>query len=194
MSSENPTMPDGGTPENGGEHAAELHVDWYESVWIKLSVLLLLVFGTAITVSSFAYGIQVPAVYQRIDPNVFATPGAPDAGPFAEPGLRELAPGKYEAYVLSQIWSFNPAEIRVPVGSEVTFYVTSRDVQHGFKLQETNLNMMVLPGQVSTLKHTFDEPGTFNFICHEYCGTLHHTMYGRVVVEEAPADTTAVQN
>jgi cytochrome c oxidase subunit 2 len=191
MSSEHATPTE--TPVHEEHDAAEFHVDRFESAWVKIAVLLLVVFGVAISISSFGYGVQIPSVYQRIDPRVFATPGMPDAGAFANPGLRELAPGQYEAYVLAQIWSFSPAEIRVPVGSRVTFYVTSRDVQHGFKLQDTNLNMMVLPGQVSTLSVTFDKPGTHNFICHEYCGSLHHTMYGRVVVEEV-ADSTAVQN
>jgi heme/copper-type cytochrome/quinol oxidase subunit 2 len=30
-------------------------------------------------------------------------------------------------------WKFNPAEMRVPTGATVTFYLTSVDVQHGFK-------------------------------------------------------------
>jgi cytochrome c oxidase subunit 2 len=50
--------------------------------------------------------------------------------------------------------------------------------------------MMLLPGQISTLTATFDKPGTYNVICHEYCGaggpTIgHHTMYGQIVVDEA---------
>ncbi|MCB0243552.1 MAG: cytochrome C oxidase subunit II, partial [Anaerolineae bacterium] len=82
-------------------------------------------------------------------------------------------------------------EIRVPQGSEVTFYITARDVQHGFKLLGTNVNVMALPGQVSTLKAIFDEPGTYDYICHEYCGYVegspigHHTMYGQLIVEGA---------
>jgi cytochrome c oxidase subunit 2 len=111
----------------------------------------------------------------------------PGVSPWAEPGLREIAPGKYEAYVLAQIWLFTPNEIRVPAGSEVTFYVTSKDVQHGFKISNTNINMMVLPGQVSKLTAHFDKPGTYNIICHEYCGVGHHTMFGQIIVEEPEA-------
>jgi cytochrome c oxidase subunit 2 len=97
----------------------------------------------------------------------------------------------------AQVWSFTPAEIRLPVGAEVTFYVTARDVLHGFKIAETNINMMVLPGQVSTLKAVFEKPGTYNLICHEYCGaggpTIgHHTMYGQIIVEGG-AETAAAQ-
>jgi cytochrome c oxidase subunit 2 len=52
--------------------------------------------------------------------------------------------------------------------------------------------MMILPGQVSTLTAKLDNPGTYNFICHEYCGQLHHTMYGRLIVE-APAAQASEQ-
>ncbi|MCB0045074.1 MAG: cytochrome c oxidase subunit II [Caldilineaceae bacterium] len=162
------------------ETASHLHIDRYEAAWIRISVGVLVVFMIAVTISSFAIGIQLPGVYDRINPNELYEPGSP----FAEPGLRELAPGKYEAYFRGQIWSFVPNEIHVPVGSEVTFYVTSQDVQHGFKITETNVNVMVLPGQISTLKHTFDEAGEYQIICHEYCGQLHHTMYATIYVEE----------
>lgn len=164
-----------------------MHVDKYEQYWIRISIFVLVVFVIAVLTASVSAGIQVPGVSGRVDPNVITTPGA---SPWAEPGLRELAPGKYEAYVLSQIWVFLPSEIRVPAGSEVTFYVTSKDVQHGFKITKTNINMMVLPGQVSKLTATFETPGTYDIICHEYCGVGHHTMYGQIIVEE-PAEAEA---
>ncbi|HHY58317.1 MAG TPA: cytochrome C oxidase subunit II, partial [Chloroflexi bacterium] len=108
---------------------------------------------------------------------------------------RELAPGKYEVYMVAQTWNFLPDKLEVPAGSEVTFHVTARDVIHGIKIAGTNVNMMALPGQVSTLKATFDKPGTYNYICHEYCGYVagapigHHTMYGQITV--LPADGAA---
>lgn len=159
-----------------------LHIDVYEAWWIRVSLIVMVVFGLAIGISSFAYGFQVPGVGGRIDPTKLDAPGSP----FAQPGIRELAPGKYEAYVVAQVWAFNPNPITVPAGSEVTFFVTSRDIQHGFKVMDTNINMMVLPGQISTLKTRFDTPGTHNLICHEYCGVNHHIMFGQIVVEPAP--------
>jgi len=155
-----------------------LEIDPYEKRWIQLSIALLIVFALAVGVSGFVYGFQVPAPEQRVDPNTVA-----QMAPFSEPGLRELAPGKYEAYILAQTWAFMPNQIKVPAGSTVTFYITSKDVQHGFSLEETNVNVMVLPGQVSKLTARFDTPGEYRFICHEYCGLGHHTMYGTVVVE-----------
>jgi cytochrome c oxidase subunit II len=157
-----------------------IHIDRYEQIWIRITVAVLVIFMLAIVVAGFTNGIQLPGAYPRVDPNTLTTPGA---SPWAEPGLRELAPGKYEAYVLAQIWTFVPSEIRVPAGSQVTFYFTSKDVQHGLKISNTNVNTMVLPGQVSKVTVRFEEPGIYDFICHEYCGVGHHTMYGQIIVE-----------
>lgn len=157
-----------------------MNIDSYERNWIRVSIALLIVFVTVISVAGFSYGFQVPTVEQRVDPNTVATD--PNS-PWSEPGLREISPGEYEAYILAQTWSFLPNEITIPVGSKVTFYITSKDVQHGFKLQDTNLNVQVVPGQVSKLAITFNSPGDYFYICTEYCGTAHAVMFGTLHVE-----------
>lgn len=177
MSAQAPTPPAFGEAVSAD---APIHVDRYESAWMRASAIMLAVFIVIIAVSSFAYGIQVPGVEGRIDPNTLTTD---ESNPFYSPELRELAPGQYEVYMRAQVWAFIPNEIRIPRGSELTFYVTSQDVQHGVKISDTNINMMVLPGQISKLTATFDEPGVYNMICHEYCGLGHHTMYAQLIVE-----------
>jgi cytochrome c oxidase subunit 2 len=157
---------------------SSLHIDPIERTWIMISMGVLIIFLIAVTIAGFAMGIQVPAPVARVNPNTVATEGQ-----FANPGLRELAPGKYEAFIMAQTWQFTPKEIRVPVGSEITFYVTSKDVQHGFKMEGTNVNMQIVPGQVSSLSATFDKTGTYNFVCTEYCGAAHAIMYGQLIVE-----------
>jgi cytochrome c oxidase subunit 2 len=149
---------------------------------------MLVVFAVAVTVAGVSSGIQVPGAYARVDPNTV------DIGdsPWANPQLRELAPGKYEVHILARMWSFIPGEIRIPAGSELTFYLTSRDVMHGMKITDTNINLMAIPGQVGKLTHTFQRPGEYLVICHEFCGALHHTMYGKIIVEE-PAEIAQQQ-
>ncbi|GAB4273624.1 MAG: ba3-type cytochrome C oxidase subunit II [Candidatus Promineifilaceae bacterium] len=161
-----------------------MHVDRREKIYIIFSIIMLVTFATTLGVSAFVSGFQVPQPVEVVDPRTVATPGVSPFGDPVEERVRELAPNRYEAYILAQTWSFLPREIRVPVGSTVTFYVTSKDVQHGFILEKTNINMMVLPGHISKLTATFDEPGTYNFVCDEYCGVGHHTMYGQLIVEE----------
>ncbi len=157
-----------------------IHVNRYEKWWIILTFVMLGAFLLAITVSAFGAGFQVPVPAAQVNPNTVAK-----NPPFDNPGLRELAPGRYEAYIVAQAspWKYYPSEIRVPVGSTVTFYVTSVDVQHGFKIENTNVNMMVLPGQVATLSHTFKEAGEYPYACTEYCGVGHQNMFGKVIVE-----------
>lgn len=156
-----------------------LQIDRYERGWMIAAIALLATFALAVTVAGAAMGIQLPAPELRVNPQTVAM-----EGPFAQPGVRELAPGRYEAYIMAQTWVFIPREIKVPKGSEITLYVTSRDVQHGFKLEGTNINMMVIPGQVSRLTFRAQKPGTYNFICHEYCGLGHAAMFGTLVVTE----------
>jgi cytochrome c oxidase subunit II len=158
----------------------KIHIDKYEAVWLRFAIAMLVIFATAVTTSAFVIGIQLPGPVARVDPRLVATPGATL---FGAPGVRELAPGHLEARVLARAWQFEPRTITVKRGDTLTFFVTSEDVVHGVKLQGANVNMMVLPGQVSKLSATFETPGTFKFICHEYCGAAHHTMYGEVVVQ-----------
>ncbi len=157
-----------------------MHVQTYEKWWIGLSVAMLAVMAVAIGMAGFMWGISVPRPEARVDPNTVAT-----AGNFANPGLRQLAPGKYEAYLRAESnpWKFRPDKLTVPVNSTVTFYVTSADVQHGFKLEGTNVSMQILPGEVSKLTFTFTTKGQYNFICNEYCGVGHQNMFGTITVE-----------
>lgn len=161
-----------------------MHLDPRERNYIVIVSALVVIFATAVLVSAFSYGIQVPVPYERVNPNTIATPGAsPWGDPVAE-RVRELAPNKYEAYILAQTWSFLPNRITIPKGATITFYVTSKDVIHGFIIADTNINMMIIPGQVSTLTVTFDKAGEYTFVCNEYCGVGHQTMFGTIVVEE----------
>ena len=159
-----------------------MHIHVYEKWWIGLTAIMLVVLTVLVGVAGFVNGFQVPQPFARIDPRTVK-----DSGAFSEAslGLRELAPGKYEAHILAQAspWRYYPSEITVPVGSTVTFYVTSADVQHGFKIQDTNINMMVLPGQVAKLTRTFDKAGEYPYVCTEYCGVGHQNMYGKLIVK-----------
>ncbi|HMV28727.1 MAG TPA: hypothetical protein PKE23_05025, partial [Anaerolineales bacterium] len=72
----------------------KLHIDPYERNWMIISAILLVLFATAVSVAAFGLGIQVPAPEQRVDPKTVATD--PNS-PWSNPGLREIAPGKYDA-------------------------------------------------------------------------------------------------
>jgi cytochrome c oxidase subunit 2 len=78
---------------------------------------------------------------------------------------------------------WTPNDIRVPVGATVEFLVTSRDVAHGLLVDGTDVNLTVIPGRVSQTTYRFLRPGTYLFLCEEYCGLGHQTMGGHITAE-----------
>ncbi|MCC6628599.1 MAG: cytochrome c oxidase subunit II [Chloroflexi bacterium] len=155
-----------------------MKIDLYERIILGLTVVMLLVFIGALATATLAAGIHVPGQTGRIAPDEIAK-----TEPFSNPGLRELGPGRYEAVMVAQMWGFTPSEITVPVGARVNFRIVSRDVTHGFNIEGTNANVMLVPGQISQVEVLFNRPGEQLIICHEYCGTGHHLMWGRVIVK-----------
>jgi cytochrome c oxidase subunit II len=168
-------------PDVPPDEQLTMGIDPWEKNWIRFSVGLLAVFAILVTIAGFSAGFQLPGPEAEVDPRTIT-----ESGPFAEPGVRQMADGRFEAYVIAQTWSFAPREIVLPVGAEVDIYVTSPDLQHGFKITDTNVNMQIVPGHVSKLSFTFDEVGEFPYICTEYCGQAHAAMFGTVrVLSEA---------
>lgn len=156
-----------------------MHVHPYERGWIIFSVVLLTVFGLALVVSTMSLGVRLPGIVDRAAIAEAATPDY-DLG---EGWVRELGPGRYEVNMIAKMWSFDPGEVRIPVGSEVTFLFQSEDIVHGFKIMNTTVSTMVIPGQTGRVTYTFTDKGEFPFVCHEYCGVGHHLMSGKVIVE-----------
>lgn len=155
-----------------------LHVEKYERIFLYLTVAVLVAAFAAIVLSVVESNIHLPEKSATIDPaQVDTTP------PFDAPGVFQVGENEYQAVIVAQAFVFAPSEITVPAGAEITFLITSKDVIHGLLIPRTNVNVMVIPGQVSEVRYTFDEPGEHLIICHEYCGIGHQGMYGKVVVE-----------
>jgi cytochrome c oxidase subunit 2 len=155
-----------------------VHLHRLERIWLIFSVVLLVAFMATITTAALVDGFVPPSHIQSIDPTkVSQTP------PFDKPGLRKIADGSYEAYYVAHVFAFDPKHLEVPLGAHVTFYVTSPDVEHGFSVPETSINMMVTPGWVSSLSYTFRTPGKFLLVCNEYCGSQHQMMAADIEVK-----------
>jgi len=155
-----------------------MKVHTYERAFLTIGAVVIVAIMATLLYTSLAMGIHLPGAVAQVDPATIRT-----QSPFDHLGVRDLGNGKYEAVILGQAWQFEPNEIRVPVGAEVTFIATSADVIHGLVIEGSRLNMMLIPGQVAKNTYTFREPGEYLMICHEYCGAGHHVMYGKVIVE-----------
>ncbi|MEF8800113.1 MAG: cytochrome c oxidase subunit II [Halolamina sp.] len=164
-----------------------MHIHRFEKLWFGVSLLLIV--GLIGTIVYGAVGPGVAMVSDEggtVDASEVANGNYGDIDNFREPGVYQSEDGEsIEVYMIARQYLFAPGSsepVRVPAGVPVTFHVTSPDVTHGFNLAGTNVNAMVVPGQISEFTVTFEEPGEHGIICHEYCGSGHHTMAGKLVV------------
>ena len=90
---------------------------------------------------------------------------------------------------------FTPDNIEgVKVGDNVYFHITNLeqdwDVPHGFSVKgANNSELLILPGETSTLKWTPDRVGVFPMYCTDFCSALHQEMQGYVRVSPAGTNT-----
>jgi cytochrome c oxidase subunit 2 len=76
-------------------------------------------------------------------------------------------------------------EIRIPVGREVEFILTSPDVIHSFWVPKLGGKLDMIPGRTNTLRLTADQPGVHRGQCAEYCGGAHARMAFEVIAMPA---------
>ena len=164
----------------GGGSPRTMTAEKLEHLFLTLTAAMLVVFLGALFWASFGLGMHLPdARGGTIDPTQVRS-----TAPFDNPGVFQVGDNEWEVVALGSAWAFQPREIRVPAGARVTFIATATDVIHGFHVEGTKVNFMMIPGQVARIDAEFREPGEHLVICHEYCGAGHHLMYATVYVEE----------
>lgn len=142
----------------------------YERKIIILAASLMGVFFFAILYNVFGRNIDVPTCL-------------PYNQQYAHAGVKKLDDSTYQVNVVAAMWSYDPGEIVVPEGSSVDFFLTSKDVVHGFDIEKKGVNLMAVPGAVNKTTVTFEEAGTYRIVCHEFCGAGHQNMMGKVIVK-----------
>ena len=107
---------------------------------------------------------------------------------YENPKINKIDDSTYQVFAVAQMWMFQPSEIYIPVGSEVDFFVTSKDVVHGFNIAEKNVNIMAIYGNINKTTVKFEKPGIYKITCHEYCGAGHQNMQAEVIVNYPKAN------
>ena len=95
-----------------------------------------------------------------------------------------------DIYLIGLTFQWMPI-LKLQKGAEYTLHLSALDVNHGFSLFPVNVNFQVVPGYDYGLRIVPNSSGDFRIICNEFCGIGHHTMVGRVIVEDAPATAAA---
>ncbi|CAI9085955.1 cytochrome c oxidase subunit II [Candidatus Methylacidiphilum fumarolicum] len=160
-------------------------MDRLERIYLWIATVMLGIFMLAIIYSTLVLSIQIPSdkgqiivkPRESLVQSVFKTP------PFDHPGLYKIGEKEYELVIVAQAWAFNPTNIEIPINSLVRIKATSLDLQHGFYIAATPVNIMLIPGEISVTSYKFKKAGSYRIICNEYCGMLHHAMTGIILVK-----------
>ncbi len=91
--------------------------------------------------------------------------------------------------ITSGQWWWETDTTEIPLGQQVEFRVTSEDVNHGLGIYDPDMRLVVqvqaMPTYTNKVVHTFDQPGTYQNLCMEFCGIAHHDMTYEFDVVEA---------
>src|SRR3569833_1695900 len=159
-------------PHDSSRVAAKAELRW------TLLVLAIIAFLIAMMAyMSLHWALMPPARVETIDPTTLHL-----AGEFTEENLGTAveSDGSVTVRLVGQQYSFTPQCLLVPADTPVRFRATSADVVHGFNIAETNVNLMLEPGYISTFKTTFNRPADQLIPSHEFCGANHASMWAHV--------------
>jgi cytochrome c oxidase subunit II len=155
-----------------------MNVELYERIWMWCAGVIIVIFLGTIFVMAGAQAVHPASHLETVDPTALA-----EHPEFANPAVTSRPDGTVVVSVVATMFSFSPDPIEVPANRPVVFRLTSDDVVHGFQVVGTNANAMAIPGYVSQFTVTFAKPGEYLITCHEYCGLVHHSMVGRLIVK-----------
>ena len=162
-------------------------LDRYEKSWLTVAFVWCL-FLTAMMPIWFYFGRQnVPTTTYRVEPEVFAqvvTDFATQHQVDTESGIPVVAPPPdSDVYMWGRQWQWYPI-LKLKKGETYRLHISSLDIQHGFSLQPTNLNLQIIPGYDYVATVTPTQSGEYAIICNEFCAIGHHLMTGKMVVTE----------
>lgn len=159
-------------------------VERVEHRWATVAVAILVLLVGMATFAALYHGAMPQSRVEIVDPRTLHL-----GGEFIESNLGSaLEPdGSVTVRAIGQQYSFTPSCIVVPTDTPVTFRATSADVVHGFLIDGTNINLMLVPGYISSLGARFETPGERMMPCHEFCSVGHEGMWGRIKIIDKAA-------
>jgi cytochrome c oxidase subunit 2 len=154
-------------------------VERVEHRWAAVSVAIMVLLVVMATFAGLFHAAMPQSRVEIVDPRTLHL-----RGEFIESNLGSaLEPdGSITVRGIGQQYSFTPSCIVVPADTPITFRTTSADVVHGFLITGSNINLMLVPGYVSSLNARFETAGERLMPCDEFCGIGHEGMWGRIKV------------
>jgi cytochrome c oxidase subunit 2 len=152
-----------------------------ERRWIWISLIMAVGMGFIMGMYALGSNIHPPSNVETIDSSRLHL-----TEEFAEDnlGVKENADGSLTVTMVAARYGFFPPVIEVPTNTPVKFRIASADVLHGVHVPYTNAATMIVPGYVSEVNTEFPNAGKYAFLCNEYCGLGHDSMWSRLTVVE----------
>ncbi len=164
-----------------------------EKVWVGIAFAWCMVLFAMMPLWHWKGGQNPSGIRRRVAPEAFFKRTQEFITQYKVGDDRGMAivapPPGSDVYLIGMTFQWMPI-LRLQKGAEYTLHLSSLDVNHGFSLYPINVNFQVVPGYDYGLRVTPNSSGDFRIICNEFCGIGHHTMVGRVIVEDAPAAAT----
>lgn len=161
--------------------------DPLERRWVWISLLLAFVMGGILGLYALTNNLHPPSNVETVDSSRLHL-----TEEFAEDnlGVKDNGDGTLTVTMVAARYGFFPPVIDVPVDTPVKFRIASADVLHGVHVPFTNAASMIVPGYVSEFTTTFPKTGKYSFLCNEYCGLGHDSMWSRLNVVAKTAGGT----
>ncbi|HEX4507546.1 MAG TPA: cytochrome C oxidase subunit II [Alphaproteobacteria bacterium] len=154
-----------------------------ERRWATVSIIIVALLVVMAAFAGIHEAVMPQTRIETVDPRTLHI-----AGEFIESNLGSAVEpdGSVTVRAVGQQYSFTPQCMVVPTDTQITFRATSADVVHGFLIEHSNINQMLVPGYVSTIVTRFKAPAEVYMPCHEFCGVGHEGMWARIrIVDKA---------
>jgi cytochrome c oxidase subunit 2 len=76
-----------------------------------------------------------------------------------------------------------PSVIRVEQGEKVVLDVSTKDVEHGFEVEDMGIDEPIQPGGPVEIPLDTSKKGEFRVACSIVCGPGHEDMTATIIVE-----------
>jgi halocyanin-like protein len=173
-----------------------------ETIWLGLTGgWALTLFGWMLGWSEFGEQNQTGTTYRvstdRYQEKVASYKDA--AGQLTVDGEELLVPDGNDVYVGAFQWGWDGLPAVLRPGETYRFHLGAYDVQHGFSVRNAEnlsqqISLQILPEYEWVLEMEFDDPGTYQVVCNEFCGEGHRSMHGKFLVREYdPEAVTAAE-
>ena len=129
-------------------------------------LIVITIFVSIIFTGGIAFGVQSIVGGGEVEEGVFVD------------GVR-----KFE--ISAEQWGYAPAVLKVNPGEKISFTVTSKDIMHGFSINELGVNLALSPDVGVIYQAVIPQnmlPGTYTMYCSIFCGIGHPYMKGSILI------------